>query len=342
MARVSKKTISGKAERMEKRRLEAGQLFAQGRTPAEVRDALGISYQSAHDWSKRFHQGGLEALRAQGKPGPPQKFSDAEGSALVVELKRGALAHGYRNDLWTIPRVGRLIVEKLGKRCSDSETFRLLRRVGWTSQKPKRRARERNTEKIEQWKTERWPALAQEAKDQKRTIVFVDESGLTQKPARKNTWAPRGETPVLEFNFRWDKLSVIGGITLKNVYFQMHEGSIKSGEVISFVEHLRRQIKGPMLIIWDGLRAHWSKAVRGYVEGLGGEVKLEQLPAYAPELNPVEYIWGHLKQHELPNFAPKDLWELSKEARKAFRRIRRQPTYLRAFWIQTELSLETV
>jgi putative transposase len=96
---------------------------------------------------------------------------------------------------------------------------------------------------------------------------------------------------------------------------------------------------GPGSIIWDGLRAHWSKEVRAYVETLGGAIDLEQLPAYAPELNPVEYLWGHIKQHELANLCPKDLHELSSAALKALFKAKRTKFYIRAFWIQAELPL---
>ena len=87
------------------------------------------------------------------------------------------------------------------------------------------------------------------------------------------------------------------------------------------------------------MAAHRSKIVRQLVDRSDGDVVLAQLPAYAPELNPVEYVWGHLKHHALANFCPADLWELSREARRALRRSQRRQTLVRAFWEQAELSL---
>lgn len=171
-------------------------------------------------------------------------------------------------------------------------------------------------------------------------MVFVDESGLSQRPARKRTWAPEGQTPVLEFNFNWSKLSAIAGVTLTSIYFQLHEESVKGAQVIEFLRHLKGRIRRPLTVVWDGLRAHWSKEVRAFVETLGGHIVLEQLPAYAPELNPVEYLWGHIKQHELPNFTPKDLYELSAAATKALFKAKRTPRYIRAFWVQSELPFQ--
>ena len=98
-----------------------------------------------------------------------------------------------------------------------------------------------------------------------------------------------------------------------------------------------RHIPGNLLVIWDGLRSHRSRLVRDFVNESAGRLQIEFLPAYAPELNPVEYIWGHWKHHDLPNLCPKNLYQLSEHARKALRRMRRRPTLVTAFWKQAKL-----
>lgn len=98
-----------------------------------------------------------------------------------------------------------------------------------------------------------------------------------------------------------------------------------------------RHIPKDMLVIWDGLRSHRSRLVKDFVIQQNGRIDLEYLPAYAPELNPVEYLWGHWKQHELPNFCPKTFAELSFYAVRALKRMRRRPTLITAFWKQAEL-----
>lgn len=177
------------------------------------------------------------------------------------------------------------------------------------------------------------------ARKEGRTIVFVDESGMTQKPHRVRTWAPKGQTPILQHTFNWDNLGAIAGITWWNFYFRIYEGSIKAEQVINFLEHLNRHLPQKLLIIWDGLPAHRSKLVKEYVRASEGKVWLERLPAYAPELNPVEYIWAYWKKHELPNFCPRDYNQLSTQARKALSRMRKRTTLVKAFWAQTELNL---
>ena len=93
-------------------------------------------------------------------------------------------------------------------------------------------------------------------------------------------------------------------------------------------------------MVWDGLPAHRARLVTEFIAAQQGRLVVERLPGYAPELNPVEYIWGYWKHHELPNFCPRDFAQLSYQARRALRRMRRRPRLVRSFWRQAQLSLE--
>ena len=151
------------------------------------------------------------------------------------------------------------------------------------------------------------------------------------------TWSPRGVTPVLQYNFNWKSLSVAAGLTAWNFYFRFYPGAIKAPQVVDFLKALVRHIRRPMVLVWDRLPAHRSRMVQDYIVSLEGLVHQQYLPAYAPELNPVEYIWAHCKQHELPNVCPKDYWQLSQAARRALGRMRRRPRLIQAFWKQASL-----
>ncbi|MGI8738508.1 MAG: transposase, partial [Gammaproteobacteria bacterium] len=113
----------------------------------------------------------------------------------------------------------------------------------------------------------------------------------------------------------------------------------KGPQVVEFLKALRRQLKRRLLIIWDGLPAHRGGVVRDYLETQRGAVQIERLPAYAPELNPVEYVWAHLKTHEVANFCAADFAQLTHFARRRLASMQRRSTLIRAFWQQAELSL---
>lgn len=150
-------------------------------------------------------------------------------------------------------------------------------------------------------------------------------------------WAPKGKTPVLQYNFNWKSLSAVAGLTLLNFYFRLYPGSVKGEQVVDFLAALMRHIHQPLIVVWDGLPAHRSRLVRDYIASLNGRIEIEYLPPYAPELNPVEFIWAYWKQHELPNVCPKDFWSLNQDARRTLRRMRRRPRLIAAFWKQASL-----
>lgn len=106
---------------------------------------------------------------------------------------------------------------------------------------------------------------------------------------------------MLQYSFNWKQLSLIAGVTVANFYFRFFHGAIKAPQLVEFLRNLARQIPGRLLIVWDGLPAHRSRLVRHFVESLDGRIVRERLPAYAPELNPVEYLFGYAKQRELAN-----------------------------------------
>ena len=159
---------------------------------------------------------------------------------------------------------------------------------------------------------------------------------MSERPHRCRTWAPRGQTPVLQYHFNWKTLSAMAGVTWWNFYFRLFPGAIRSPQVVEFLRHLMRHLRGRLLIVWDGLRAHRSRLVWDFVRHRRGRLWLEFLPAYAPELNPVEYLWSHWKQHQLSNFCPQTFAQLSHHARRALKRMRRRPALVMAFWEQAE------
>lgn len=142
---------------------------------------------------------------------------------------------------------------------------------------------------------------------------------------------------MLDYNFNWDKLSAVAGITFTNFYFRLYDGAVKSTEVIDFLQALMRHLRGPLTIVWDRLSAHKSRKTLNFVAQHPDRLCVEFLPAYAPELNPVEYIWAYWKQHMLPNICPKNYWSLDETARKTLKRMRRRPRLVAAFWQQAQL-----
>lgn len=153
------------------------------------------------------------------------------------------------------------------------------------------------------------------------------------------TWAPKGQTPVLQYSFNWKLLSVIAGVSFWRFYFRFFNGTIKAPQIVAFLAALRKQVRNKLLIIWDGLPAHRSAVVRQYVDALQGRIVLERLPAYAPELNPVEYLWAYAKQRELANLCRNTIGEVHGFARNRLKSMQHRPYVIAACWQQAELPI---
>jgi transposase len=176
-------------------------------------------------------------------------------------------------------------------------------------------------------------AAKKNARRRRAWLVFEDESGLSQQPVVCRTWAPRGETPVLTHaSGNWKRLSVAGALAFRwdgrraRFFFQTQPGSYTDRTLIAFLRDLRRHFRRrPVILIWDGLPAHRSRAMRHYLARQRRWLTAERLPGYAPELNPVESIWGNIKRTELANFCAPDLDALRGPLRRGCARVRCHP-----------------
>lgn len=184
----------------------------------------------------------------------------------------------------------------------------------------------------------RLASTKKKAQREGRTIVFIDESGLSERPSVARTWRLRGKTPVLQHSFTWKQLSAIAGLTFNQFYFRFFPGAIRSEQIIEFLGALKQQLKQPLLIIWDGAAIHRSRKVSTWLENLDGHIAVARLPAYAPELNPVEAIWAYLKKHEVANLCLNTIGEVGEFARNRLKSMRQRPTLITAFGKQAELS----
>jgi transposase len=167
-------------------------------------------------------------------------------------------------------------------------------------------------------------APQKKALKESRTVVFVDQSGFYLLPMLVRTYAPVGKTPILKEKLTRDHLSAMSGITLDGkLYMIEQERAFKGEDVVRFLKHLLRQIPGKLLVVWDGSPIHRGGAVKDFLaSGASSRLQLEQLPGYAPDLNPDEGIWKHLKCVELRNLCCQSLAELKVELRKAKERLR--------------------
>jgi hypothetical protein len=219
---------------------------------------------------------------------------------------------------------------------------RLLKELGWTPQIPVTRAIQRDEAAIARWRVQVWPDLRRRARAERRTLVFVDESGFYLLPSVVRTYGPQGQTPVVDKQLTRDHLSVMAGVTpAGKLYTLVRREALSSAESVVFLKHLLVQTGKKLLVIWDGSPIHRWGEVREFLADEGAtRVHLEALPGYAPDLSPLDQgCWHHLKNVEMANLSCMDMEELHLEFDLAVGRLRRKPRLIQSFFAAAGLSL---
>jgi transposase len=321
--------------------MRAVKLKREGWSQRKIAEAPGVSDPAVSHWLAVAGRGGVDALRSHPAAGRVPRLA-AEQRRLVPEfLWHGPEAYGFRGQVWTCARIALVIEEEFGVRSHKDHVSRMLKELGRTPQIPIRRAIQRDGSAIRRWRAEVWPDLRKRARRERRVPVFEDESGFYLLPGLVKTYAPEGCTPVIREKQTRDHLSVMGGMTPEGkVYTLARQESLNGMHSLEFLIHLLRVAGERLLVIWDGSPIHRRMEVKDFVSGMGGKVRLEALPGYAPDLNPWdEGGWNHLKHVQLRNVVSRDAEELHEQFHLAVNRLRHRPQVVQSFFTQAGLAL---
>jgi transposase len=334
----------GSAAELERRRRQAVGAVAQGECPEVVARVVGVNRCSVFRWLNMARQ--PDGLAAKPHPGPPPRLSPKQHHRLEMLLLEGAKAHGWMNELWTCARVRVLIQRHFGVEFHHDHVGRLLReRLNWTPQKPQRRARERDEVDIDFFKQVRFPKIAAAARERQAHMVFLDESGYMLTPTVRRTWAPRGQGAVLDSWDRRDRLSAISCLTVSprasrlNLYFRLLSHTVHGEDVVEFLRELKQVLGGALTVLWDRGSVHRKCGLVREFLAQHPDLVAEDLPAYAPELNPDELVWSWSKYGRLANLAADNTDQLAEKVIDELIYLKQHPHLLASFIDKTELPL---
>jgi transposase len=281
-------------------RLMAVERVRDGEAPSAVIASYGFSRTSIYRWLKAAARPGvgLRALQARPAPGRPRSLTPRQEQQ-VFRWINGRDPRQYRLDfgLWTRSVVADLIERKFGIRLGLTAVGELLAKLGLTPQKPLQRAYQRDPEAIERWQRETYPAIARQAKADGGEVFFWDESGFRADAVHGRTWGVRGQTPVVERPGQRQSISAASAVNAKGgFWYCTYEGGMTAELFVSLLGKMMRYRTKPVHLVVDGLPAHKTKLVKNYVQSTRGRLTLHVLPGYAPELNPDEAVWSHMKR----------------------------------------------
>jgi transposase len=296
------KTLDGRKlspKTLEEIRIRAVQRVQDGESPEKVIKALGFSRACIYNWLARYRSGGWQGLKTGARTGRPTKLEGTQIAWIYRTIvEKDPLQMKFPFALWTRAMIGVVIKRQFGIKLSVASIGRLLRQLGLSCQKPLFRAYQKNPELVEQWKKSVFPAIKKRAKKMGAAIYFQDESGIRSDFHSGTTWAPKGQTPVVEVTGARFSLNMIGAIDMRGkLRFTVVKGTISAEHTCDFLQRLMHDAENPVFLIWDGHPIHRSKKVKDCIQSFNGKLEIYTLPGYSPELNPVEQVWNNVKNH---------------------------------------------
>ena len=245
----------------------------------------------------KYDAGGLASLKASKAKGPQSKITGRQKQQLARLLLKNPTQLSFEYALWTLPMIVELIEKKFNVHYSIVQVSHILKKIGFSKQKPLQRAYQQDPQKVQQWLQKEYPAIKKEAKKEKRNIFFGDKAGFHSTAEYGGTWAPKGETPVIRTTGQRIKVNCISAVNKKGTMrFMLYEGNFNSERFMEFLQRMLHKQTDPITLIVDGHSTHKTKKVKEFVESTKGKLKLYYLPPYSPELNPDELVWNNAKQ----------------------------------------------
>ena len=241
--------------------------------------------------------------------------------------------YGLDFGLWTRSVVADLIERKFEIRLGVTAVGALLAKLGLTPQKPLQRAYQRDPAAIEAWQRERFPAIARQAKASGGEVYFWDESGFRADTVHGKTWGKKGETPVVDRPGQRQSISAASAVTARGAFWYCtYHGGLNSELFIKLLRQIMRHRTKPVHLVLDGLPAHKTALVKTYVASTNGMLTLHFLPGYAPELNPDELVWSHVKRTGVARTPLRRRETLHEKVEAQLSLMKRMPQLIRSFF----------
>jgi transposase len=317
-------------------RRQAVQAVQAGNSQTETAMQFGVSRQAVNGWMQTYENKGASGLRAKARGRPKGKGSLQPWQAgKIVQAIEGRCPDQLKLPfyLWTRQAVVELIDRRYGVRLSVWTVGRLLKRWGFTPQKPVRRAYEQDPEAVRRWLEEEYPAIARMGKAANAVILWGDEMGIRSDHQAGTTYGRRGHTPVIPGTGKRFRCNMISAISNRGkMAFMVFQGKFNGKVFLNFISRLTRQIPNFIILIVDSLPAHKEVKVEKWLEKHEKRIRMFFLPTYSPELNPDEMLNQDVKSNAIGRKKPRTEKEMVKNLRGYLRGRQRRPEVVKRYF----------
>lgn len=340
MTRKGEKRVSRRS--LEDTRRLVVHAVEKGMHPDDAAGIFEVGRSTVYNWWKEFHEKGPAAFTVK-KPERQRRLSGpqlAQVRSWIVSRDPRQLQLDFA--LWTRTLVRDLIRTKFGVEYTLPAVGNILRDLGLSPQRPLVRAYEQNPERVRRWKEEEYPAIHAAAKAAGGSIFFCDEAGVRTDYHSGTTWAPVGQTPIVQGTGNRKSVNMISAVSPRGkLHFSFVDGNVNAANFIEYLKKLMHDIPRPIFLIVDGHPAHTAQATREFVQGTEGRLNLYFLPPYSPELNPDEWVWKNIKHDRVGRMAARTLGEMTDGIHSAVSRLQSGADIVLGFFRDPDLSYIT-
>lgn len=331
-----KKTIDARSyshQALEEMRISAVRRVEAGESPEAVVAGLGMNRRTIYRWLAAYHYGGEAGLQAKAIVGAPMKLSGKQMAKLAKIIReKSPLQLKFEYALWTLAMIRQLILKQFDVRLSEVSVGRLMKRLGFSPQRPLYRAWQQDPALVEHWREKEFPRIARRAKREGALIFFADESGIRSDYHAGTSWAPVGETPIVEATGARFSLNMLSAVNAQGHFrFMTVDGSVNATVFREFLKRLIAGMTRKIFLVVDGHPAHKAKLVQRFVQDNRHAIELFFLPPYAPELNPDELAWAHIKAR-VAKATVQTKEQLKASVERALHRLQKLPDIVAGFF----------
>jgi len=316
-------------------RIRAVKAVDSGERIATVARSFQVHPATLHRWLVRKRESGDSGLNRIPVSGRPRRIDSKTLRKLMKVILKPASRYGFETDFWTCRRMIQVANDQFSIRISQPTMWRMLRDMDLSYQKPERVYREGSDIERREWIRVTVPKILKCVHKFKAILYFEDESNISLTAPLGKTWSPRGETPIARVSGRRGGVAAISAISRSgHLAFTLLETKIRSDEIIHFLrqlllEHHHRHI----VVVMDQASPHTSAKTMKFIESQK-RLHVFHLPPYSPKFNPDEYVWNHLKHHELKWHQAKTKYELMDLAGEKLKAMAKDRDLIKGIWFR--------
>ncbi len=312
------------------------QLIEKGAEDALIAELTEFSESWVRHLRSIYEKHGASGLILEKPGGSKCRLSDANLANLHTILGKGAPEYGLEGEFWDRKRVKYVIEQEFGVIYDEEHISFILAKINYTLQKPRKKDFRQNDEKVLEWQQDTLPSIKKKvAQDPKNVLLTADEAGFNLLSSTQRTYAPCGQTPVIQQDCKYTHLSVIAAISPQGeLVTDIREEAFNSEAIVKFLRLLLVLFKKDIHLIWDGAKIHANEVVKTFLstDPDAKRLYLYRIPPYSPELNPTEQVWNNLKNVKLKNLFSKTKQELKTKVNQAIETLKTQTDIVKAFF----------